>query len=294
MEELRCAGLSLGLVPEIGGSVAFFRQDGRDLMRPLSAADRARRNVLGVAMFPMVPYANRIAGNAFSFEGRTYVFAMNNPPERYNVHGSGWHLPWTAEPTGDNEIALTVEHIAPDEPYSYRAEQRFALSPQALTVVITVENRGARRMPFGLGQHPWFPPDRDALIRFDAGSAWRIGADGVPVDRLPPPPELDFRRGGTVPDGGILACFGDWTRQATIAWPSRGVGLRIAVDSVFRHLMVYADPLRPALCLEPQSNAVSAFTMLSDDLAGDDLGVAVLDPGQSLSGTITFTPFALR
>jgi aldose 1-epimerase len=55
MGEIRSGRLSLGLAPEIGGSVAFFRRDGVDLMRPLSDADRAARRVVGAAMFPMAP-----------------------------------------------------------------------------------------------------------------------------------------------------------------------------------------------------------------------------------------------
>src|ERR1700749_4675283 len=93
--ELAAGELSLGLVPQIGGSVAYFRSRGVDLMRPLSSANLASGNVLGVAMFPMTPYANRIAGNEFDFGGRTWRFEANNPPERFNVHGTGWHEPWT-------------------------------------------------------------------------------------------------------------------------------------------------------------------------------------------------------
>ena len=93
--ELRAGDLAADLVPQIGGSIAAFRLDDIDLMRSLSDADRAAGNVLGTASFPMVPYANRIAGNAFEFHGRRYTFQMNNPPEIYNVHGTGWLRPWT-------------------------------------------------------------------------------------------------------------------------------------------------------------------------------------------------------
>src|SRR3569833_3228039 len=92
--ELSAGDLSIGLAPGIGGSLAYFRKGDVDLMRPLSSADLDAGNVLGVAMFPMVPYANRIADNAFDFGGRTWRFSANNPPEQFNVHGTGWHAPW--------------------------------------------------------------------------------------------------------------------------------------------------------------------------------------------------------
>ena len=56
--------------------------------------------------------------------------------------------------------------------------------------------------------------------------------------------------------------------------------------------MLYSAPKVPALCLEPQTNAVSAFTALDEDLGGYDLGVIILAPGERASGTMTFTPFA--
>ena len=85
-------------------------------MRSLSNADRAAGNVLGTASFPMVPYANRIAGNAFEFRGRRYTFAMNNPPEIYNVHGTGWLRPWTVDGSNASEATLSLEVTEPGRP----------------------------------------------------------------------------------------------------------------------------------------------------------------------------------
>lgn len=293
MSEIRSGDLTVGLAAEIGGSLAYFRKGGADLLRPLSDADRARGDVLGAAMFPMIPYANRIADNEFTFDGRTYRFAQNNPPEKFNVHGTAWMLPWTERRVGDDEAVLELLHAARDEPYSYAAWQRIKLFPDRLVIMTEVENRGARRMPFGFGQHPWFMPDRDATLRFDAGTVWLFGVDILPTERLRPPPELDFSSGATLPRAWRAFCYSQWPGTAEIRWPSRSLGLRIDADPVFKHLMLYSDPKRPALCLEPQTNAVSAFTALDEDLGGYDLGVIILEPGERASGTMSFTPFTL-
>ena len=150
----------------------------------------------------MVPYANRIAGNAFDFGDRTWRFAANNPPERFNVHGTGWHFPWTAEQGDDGTVLLSLEYIAPSEPYSYRATQRFELA---------------------------------------AG----------------------------------------------------GLGLAMKASPVFGHLMLYADPERSYFCLEPQSNAPCAFNRIASGRQ-QDMGVFVLDPGQTATGRVGFFPFALE
>ena len=103
---LTAGPMDVGLAPEIGGSVAWCRWRGIDLMRPLSDADAASGNVLGVACFPMVPYANRIAGNAFAFEGKAWRFEANNPPERLNVHGTGWRRPWRVEARSADRVRI--------------------------------------------------------------------------------------------------------------------------------------------------------------------------------------------
>jgi aldose 1-epimerase len=288
----RSAGdLTLGLVPAIGGSLAYFRRAGVDLMRPLSTADRLAGNVLGVAMFPMVPYANRIAGNAFSFGGHTWTFSANNPPERFNVHGTGWHSPWRATEEGAGDL-LSLEHLAPEEPYSYAATQHFSLTAMGLDVRLTLTNRGAVPMPFGFGLHPWFERDADVELAFSASHFFMEGPDGIATERLATPAELDFARPRRLPHTWRNNDYGGWNGLAEIRYPSRHVGLRIAASPIFEHLMLYADPARPFFCLEPQSNAPCAFNRI-DTHEDAGMGTIVLAPGQRLDGAISFSPFDL-
>lgn len=140
-----CAGdLTLGLVPAMGGSVAYFRSGTLDLMRPLSTESHRRGDVFGVAMFPMVPYANRIANNEFTFDGRLWRFTANNPPERLNLHGTGWQSAWVIKEWESASATLVLDHLASEEPYSYRAVQRFVLTEERLVVTMTLTNRGAQ------------------------------------------------------------------------------------------------------------------------------------------------------
>jgi aldose 1-epimerase len=293
-----CAGdLECALAPEVGGSLASFRvlRDGRpvDLMRPLSAVDRAARNPIGAAMFPMVPYANRIANNQFTFGGRTYHFASNNPPERFNVHGNGWHSQWSAHDVGHDGATLRLISVTDGAPYRYGASQRFQLSPEALTVTMAIENRGPLPMPFGFGEHPWFIRDPDATVVFNARKFWIEGWDNTASEPIRTPPELTFATPTPLPRARRNNCYGDWDGTIEIIWPSRGVGLRIAAEPIFKHLMFFTDPARADFCLEPQTNAVCAFNLMEQGYSADELGVIVLGPGETAKGTIRFSSFAL-
>ncbi|MGX7876199.1 aldose 1-epimerase [Mesorhizobium sp. ORM6] len=288
---LKAGAIEVGLVPRIGGSVSSLRWRGIDLMRRLSDGDREAGNVLGVAMFPMTPYANRIAGNSFDFAARRWRVQPNNPPEKFNVHGSGWQHAWTVIEAGAANATLLLDFAAGADPYSYRATQAFTVSNDGLSVTMTMTNTGPLPMPFGFGLHPWFDRDPDATLQFGARCFYLEEPDGISGDPITLPPELDFGEGRPLPGGWRNNGYGGWAGEATIRFPERGAGLRIKADPVFRHLMLYADPAKPYFCVEPQTNASGAFNRARWDDPQE--GVIVLGPGENAVGTIRFVPFAI-
>lgn len=289
---LKAGALEVTLVPQIGGSVSALRWRGIDLMRRLSDGDREAGNVLGVAMFPMTPYANRIADNAFGFAGKRWQVLPNNPPEQINVHGSGWKHAWTVDSSGAADATLSLDIAAGGEPYSYRATQALVVSQQGLSVTMTLTNTGPVPLPFGFGLHPWFDRDPDVTLQFSARRFYLEEPAGISGDPVTLPPELDFVGGQPLPGGWRNNDYGGWGGEATLRFPTRGAGLLIKADPVFGHLMLYADPTKPYFCVEPQTNASGAFNR--GRWNDPDEGVIVLAPGDSTAGTVSFLPFALE
>jgi hypothetical protein len=56
-------------------------------------------------------------------------------------------------------------------------------------------------------------------------------------------------------------------------------------------MVYFPAPPEPVFCLEPQTNAVSAFTKAATAAERDAFGVIVLEPGQSAAGTFLLEPF---
>lgn len=280
---LAAGDLEVLLAPPIGGSMAAFRRNGVDLMRPLGGARRS----VDAAMFPMVPYANRLAGNAFCFRGAEIRVEANNPPERFNVHGTGWQRPWQVTALGADFARLQLDLAAPDQPWSYRATQEFRLDPDGLSLRLTLCNTGASAMPFGFGLHPWFPRDADATLRFRADRFHPEGPEMVAGPAIALPDWARCDAGGPLPGRRLNNDFGGWDGWAEIGLPSRGAVVTLGADPVFGHLMVYADPAQDVFCVEPQSNAAGAF---GRDPEGRDPreGVIVLAPGETTGGGLRF------
>jgi aldose 1-epimerase len=189
-------------------------------------------------------------------------------------------------------VTLSLERIAPEEPYSYRATQHFGLTPDGLRVDLTLTNHGRVAMPFGFGLHPWFDRDADVTLRFAASHFFMEGPEGVATERLATPPELDFSQGRMLPETWRNNDYGGWNGRAELRFPGRGVALLLEADPVFGHLMLYADPARPFFCLEPQSNAPCAFNRIGAT-SGESMGTIVLAPGETIGGGISFRPMPL-
>lgn len=279
--------LRLELAPELGGSVSCFTHAGRHLMRPLSVPRGQAPHALHSGMFPMMPFANSLRDNRFELDGRRYQVQPNMAGVRLNYHGSGWQRPWRVlERQGDYcRLVLPELDEAPD--YSFAGEQRFRLGSDRLDVDVAVTNRSPRRMPFGLGLHPWFPRHGDARVAFEAQRVLVEDGDFNAVDLAPIRPEQDFANGLVPPRSYQNRCYAGWHGTASISWPGLHLALVIEADPVFEHLMFHVPAHDfDTFCLEPQSNRTSGFDGLDSDAPAP--GVHVLDPGETLQGRISF------
>jgi aldose 1-epimerase len=293
---LTAGDLVLDLASEIGGSVASFRMRRPDglvnLMRSMPEKALADRNAGGASMFPMVPFANRIIGNRFDFEGRTYQLQPNVPGEPFAIHGTGWQSQWTVGAANETSAELHLEHLTSDEPYSYSAFQRFHLHPDHLTVTTGVTNYGNRAMPFGFGQHPGWDRQAGVTLRFRSTHYWLGGSDRVATERIATPPELDFSAARHLPPAWRDNCYGGWDGCAEITFPQSGIGIRIEAAPLFQHLMLYCDPAKPFFCVEPQTHAAGAWNRIVEN-DQSNLGLIVLKPGESAEAEMSFICFPL-
>ena len=287
---LRASAVSLELRPEIGGCIGAFRIERRgepfDLMRPFGRSPGELSDALYSGMFPMLPFANCIRDNRFTFEGRHYEVTSNMAGARLNFHGSGWQSPWRVGYVSETAAVLALDEGRADEAYRFSAVQRFGIDRAGLTVETMLTNRADRRMPFSFGQHPWFPTHGGALMRFAATGMWLNDREGQTEQLVPVMAEANYETPRPPPSAYRNVCYVDWDGRAEIVWPDAGVGLSLTADAVFRHLMFHVPGDQPAFCLEPQSNAPCGFDGLDQGRVAP--GVHILEPGENVSGMLRF------
>jgi aldose 1-epimerase len=295
---LAAGPLTVILAPDAGGSIAAFTltRDGGavDVMRPASPEALAACDPLGMASFPMIPYCGRVARAQFAFDGAAFTLDRNFGDSPHAIHGNAWQRPWTVAAHAADKAELVFDHDARERPrewpYSYRARQLFALTPDALRVEVEVTNRDRRPMPLSFGLHPYFPMTPGATLTTRLTGMWENDEAMLPSGRADLPSDLDFGAGRRLADVLVDACFAGWSGEAVLRWPGAALALRIAAAAPFAQFVVYTPPHRQYFCAEPQSAAPDAINL--DGRGVKETGLIVLAPGKAARAQTVFTATA--
>src|SRR5262245_61086742 len=179
------------VVPELGGGLSECTFRGKPILVPVPQQDSWRGAEL--SYYPLVPFSNRIANGRFSFEGRAIRLEPNIAGYAHPLHGQGWQAKWRVVDAAPSECTITVEHPGSDRwPWDYRATQTFRIEANALHVQLQLLNLAARRMPGGLGFHPFFPHAESAILTAAATCLWSGSAAEFPRGAGVVPPAFDF------------------------------------------------------------------------------------------------------
>ena len=281
----------LAVSPALGGAVLGYWSedaDGRhDWLVPRGSTPIAGHQQVGIAMFPLVPYSNRIRGGRFRFGGHE-VNEPLRPGGTDAIHGHGRGVAWQVVEAAADRLSLAYDYEPGSWPWRYRARQIFALAQEALTLTLAIENRSREAMPAGLGYHPYFPRTPAARVTAAVSEIWLPDAGSFPTERRAPPPAMD-PRSGVVPAAVALDhAFAGWRGRAVIEWPERGDRLVLTGDAELGTLIVFSPPGQDFFCVEPVSHAVDAFNLAASGMP--DTGMRVLQPGETWSAAVTLAP----
>ena len=222
------------LDPEHGGRIASLRVEGVELL--VTEGETEFR----WGIFPMVPFAGRIAHGRFNFGGVDHELPPRH--EGHAMHGTLLDVAWSQGDAGTMTAKLDNRW-----PFAGTVEHEVTLADGALHA--TLRLRAEEAMPATIGWHPWF---RRQLARGGAANlALVAGSMYERRDKLPTGEVID----PTSPPWDD--CFTGVQWPVTVRWPGFGT---LEVTSDCSHVVVY-DEEQDALCVEPQTGPPDAVNI---------------------------------
>lgn len=216
---------------------------------------------------PILFPVNRIEGGRFEFEGREYVFPINEPSTGCHLHGELHATLFEAEEQSDSKIVCSYKADAGEYlgfPHAFEITQEYELSENGLCHTVTVSNLSGENMPVFLGFHTTFNTlfTENSLpesIRVYAGITEEyernMGVNYLPTGIKPRFDEVSF----ALLDGSYKPFDGKASRHY------RGNGKMSVTDLKSRLRMVYENDKKYGfrlifnggeegyICLEPQT-----------------------------------------
>ena len=237
-------GDQLRLVPERGGLISGWRCGG--LERLYFDAERFADPALSVrgGIPVLFPVCGNLPDNRLVLPQGTFTLPQ---------HGFARDRPWQLEPLADGEgvrLELRDDDVSrAGFPFAFRLVLEVRLEPAALAIRALVRHEAPAgpglqgpSMPFAFGLHPYF-----AVA--DLGSARLEGL---------PPQGFDHLSGAMVPTAEQLQRLGqgvdlrlDRSPAPQLITDATGAAVELQAQPPFAHTVVWTDPPRAMVCLEP-------------------------------------------
>jgi aldose 1-epimerase len=272
MVELRAGPLRCELHPELGGAVAGFWLQDQPVLRSTRAAELQTARLSGC--YPLVPFSNRIGQASLVWQGTQHPLIRNNGDEPHAIHGVGWQRPWSVLDSDEVSAMLAYEHASDAAwPFAFDCSHTYRLTPGCLEMTLAVTNQSGQAAPAGLGWHPYFVKRPGSRIAFQASGRWEMGPDKLPTERKPAS-GLDAE----CADLDVDHCYDGWDGVAHL----RDAIMHVTLRSQLTRLVAFTHPSREYVAIEPVSHVNNAVHLYAQGLPAGDLGLAILQPGESL------------
>ncbi len=242
----------------------------------------------------LYPFPNRLDGGKYSFEGKNYVFPINNAATGNAIHGLGKDKAHrvssiiTAKHYASMTCTFEYDGSEDSYPFPFRFDIEFFISNgNAMEIKMTFANTGECNLPVGIGWHPYFSISEnvaDTEIQLPELQWIEITERMLPTGEKRPYTDFKTLRpiGETNLDNGFFIANQDEPFGLTLKsnkgtlryWQEIGEGK-------YNFIQIFTPPHRTCVALEPMTANIDAFNN------GD--GLKILHPTETLSGTFGFS-----
>ncbi len=152
---LRSGDVMVTVHPDAGARIGQIVVAGQPLLIDVPTDDRPHPMQWG--SYPMAPWAGRIRGGRFSFDGKEHQLDINHhdgpgPGRAHAIHGLAFDRPWHVHEVPGTSCTCSLGF---DWEFGGIATQEIAVHDDRVVVTLGVESTGAD-FPAEIGWHPWF------------------------------------------------------------------------------------------------------------------------------------------
>lgn len=245
-------------ISETGSYLQRLVLDGKDI---LLAGNESRPTLGGMAL--LIPFANRIKGGEYEFNGKKYFLTKNS--EGNAIHGLILNKKFNIVNMTENSIELSHDLIDKGYPTELKVNVIYKIYKKKLFTKILLTNLGNEEAPVVVGAHPYF------LIK----NNWEISPNKVKkcisINKIPTGEFLDFE---IIGNKDYDDCF----------YIGNNVSLKsdysqISIETLgMPYFQIYTG-IKGALALEPMSGLPDAFH--------NKIGLNIIKPSATLSFEFT-------
>ena len=297
-------GIEFKLAPSLGNLGYSLLFGGEEiLLAPKSWRTPLDRRSLGAGIPFLAPFANRIDGDAYFFQGAKYLLneSLGNLGRcsltNYPIHGlltgeSRWKVVGAvASESAGASVTSRLEfwqypELMAQFPFAHSIEVTYRLKRGALECATSLQNVGAAPMPIHFGYHPYFVPDgprADWNLHIAAKSHWIARENLIPTgkkeptDLFLPRATRSITLGSTFIDDGFTELQREADGRARFWVSGKSRKIEIAFGPGYGTAIVYAPLHADLICIEPQTGPTNAFNLAH---TGKFKSLTTLEPGK--------------
>lgn len=268
--KLKANGYIIEVVPSCGFNCISITNPKlfADVLRTPESIDMLKGNHSFIFGTPILFFPNRIGGGKFEFEGRSYVFPINEPKLNNYIHGYLHKYPFEITKHGENTIEGVFRSTSINPYMGFMHEFDFyieyKIGEDGVHQTVRVKNNSDKNMPFAAAFHTTFnlpftkgekAEDISVLINAKA-LAERNGQNFLPTGRKIK--KFDFKesleKGEFKPFGKAVSyLFELEKKEVRLINSKENVSVIYSFDEKYKYCMAFNGGANDFLCLEPQT-----------------------------------------
>jgi aldose 1-epimerase len=220
------------------------------------------------------PWANRLGGFGYAYDGEVVAFAPSAPDLYLEEHGLPMHglrkatVGWEVLERSDRRLVAGRELTdLPEFPFAHRIEVAAELTDSALTLTTTLTATGARPVPIAFGYHPYLRlpgvPRAEWEITLPVADHLKLDERLIPTGERAPAGNLDGPLGARTFDDGFTLD----ERGGPFALQGGGRRIEVAFESGYPYTQIFAPDTADVICFEPMTAPGDALRHSPDAVA---------------------------